>query len=88
MRLVALILISALFCVVETLLFVILPEKTNKVYLYICLFSLFMLFLIVGTIAIYKLGVFWNLESHIKLILGICCLLVMVISFLYRCVKK
>ena len=48
-------------------------EKISKTILIILLFLVFMLTLFVGVILIYRLGKFWNLETHTKIILGVVC---------------
>ncbi len=88
MKLVFLLLLCTLFCVSEIFLFVILPEKTNKIYIYISSYILSLLVLFLGTIGIYKLGIFWSMETWTKVFLGACCVFVIFSSFIYAHIKK
>ena len=88
MKLVFLILLCIVFCSLEFFLFVVLPPKTNSIFISISLFLLFLLAFFVGILGIYKLGKIWNMESLTKVFLGICCVLLIFSSFIYDHIKK
>ena len=88
MKFVSLILICALFCLTEIFLFVILPEKTSKVILSVSFYVLSILVLYVGGIGIYNLGKFWNLESQVKIMLGISAYIVLLTSLMHTHLKQ
>ena len=88
MKLVFLILLCIVFCSIEFFLFVILPPKQNRIFISISLFLLFLLVLFVGIFGIYKLGKIWNMESYVKIFLGICCVFLIFSSFIYDHIKK
>lgn len=88
MKLVSLILICFLFFISEIILFVILPEKTDKIVPSIALYILSILVVFIGCIGIYNLGKFWNMESQVRFILGVCCVLIIFISFIFTYKEK
>ena len=84
MKLFALISVGVLFFVLEFVLFNILPDKTkNKFYMVLSFIaSFFLLFL--GVIFIYNWGKYWNMEAHVKIIIGACCYISLFASILYN----
>ena len=88
MKLISLILICALFSLIEIFLFVILLEKANNIILSIISFVLSMLVLFVGSYGIFTLGKFWDMEFQVKNLLGVCCSIVIIASLIYAHIKK
>ena len=88
MKLIFLILLCIVFCSLVFFLFVVLPPKTNSIFISISLFLLFLLVFSVGILGIYKLGKIWNMKSLTKVFLGICCVLLIFSSFIYDHIKK
>ena len=88
MKLVFLILLCVLFYLLEFFLFLILPNKTNRIFISVSLFLLFLLVLFGGVIGIYKLGKFWNMENLTRVFMGVCCVLLIFTTFIYNHIKK
>lgn len=87
MKFAVIIIISAIFSLIEFLLLAVMPSRTNKLAFIILLFIAFLVILFAGIYAIYKLGEFWNIETYVKIVLGICCNLVIFAGILYGNMK-
>ena len=83
MKLFALISVGVLFFVLEFVLFNILPAKAkNKFYMVLSFLAFFSL-MFIGVFFIYNLGKYWNMEAQVKVVLGVCCCILLFTSVLY-----